>query len=470
MNEERQRQRQGVLPGGDLRGWAALTPSLLLAGLLLWAPLPFGGVTPWGRLTVSLGAFACLAAVVVLPVAHADLRRVRGPLVALVVLVAFALLQSLPLPLGLVALISPEHAELTRHTAELMAGESARSASLSVAPEMTRRTALFLAAVGAAFVAGSVVGAHRGSRRLLALALLCAAFFQVLYGARRWFSRATTIWDVEVSGIPTRLRGTFVNSNHLAYYLAMALAVAFAWLWWAVNRARQTPSWEHRLVLAGPPALAWLTLFTVTAFTGSRGGLAAALFGTVLQGALLAGTQRRFRAGLFSAVLALAGMAVVASIGFQEGLGRLLGTSLYEVTWSARREVYGATIELWQRFPVTGTGIATFREAFPLVQPAQVTSTWWHAHSDWLELLVTGGVVASLIVFAGLLTLVLRLDRVLRQGRRSEDRAAALAAFGALIMAALHSLVDFGITMPGTAVTLAVVVGAGAGCKLRIEN
>jgi O-antigen ligase len=158
---------------------------------------------------------------------------------------------------------------------------------------------------------------------------------------------------------------------------------------------------------------------------------------------------------------------VVASIGFQEGLGRLLGTSLYEVTWSARRDVYAATLELWQRFPITGSGMATFREAFPLVQPPHVTGTWWHAHSDWLELLATGGLVAAAILALGLILLARRLDRVLRHGSRSEDRAAALAAFGALIMAALHSLVDFGITMPGTAVTLAVVVGAGAGVVLR---
>ena len=49
---------------------------------------------------------------------------------------------------------------------------------------------------------------------------------------------------------------------------------------------------------------------------------------------------------------------------------------------------------------------------------------------------------------------------MLRDGERSEDRGAALAALGALAAVAVHSCFDFGLTLPANSVTLAIIVGA----------
>jgi hypothetical protein len=53
------------------------------------------------------------------------------------------------------------------------------------------------------------------------------------------------------------------------------------------------------------------------------------------------------------------------------------------------------------------------------------------------------------------------LLRVISGHGRSENRAAVLAVFGALASVLVHEGVDFGLTMPGNALTLAVLVGAG---------
>src|SRR5207237_941635 len=82
------------------------------------------------------------------------------------------------------------------------------------------------------------------SRRALGLALLVAAAFEILYGTRRWTTDASLIWGVMVPGGPGRLRGTFVNPDHLALLLELSLAVAFAWLWWALRRSREALSLE----------------------------------------------------------------------------------------------------------------------------------------------------------------------------------------------------------------------------------
>ena len=441
-------------------------PPLLLTGVLavlvFAAPLPFGGVTPEARAARQLGAAGALAVAALCRHAGAAAAVVRWPALALLLVAAWGALQSLPLPRPAVAALSPQRVELADGAAAVLEQPPPERIPLSVAPDLSRRNASWWAAVAAAFAAAAVAGRHRGHRRVLAAALLAAAVFEVLYGTRRWGSGAAQIWGVTVPGGGARLRGTFVNPDHLALYLELTLALAAAWIWWAAHRGRRAASLESRILLLVPPVLVWLALFDAVAFTGSRGGLLAAVLATVAQGVVAALPRRRW--GLLPAGVGLAalGLGAVAAIGLQQGLGRWLATSPYELTWNSRRVAYASTVELWQRFPWTGTGMASFRDVFPTVQPAEIPGGWWHAHNDWLEALATLGLPAALLLLGGLAALVLRLFRVLAGDNRAEDRAAALAAYGALAAVAVHSALDFGLTLPANALALAVLTGAAA--------
>ena len=445
---------------------SSLLLALLLALILLWAPLPFGGVTPWASALLAALCFGALALAAVAAESLQALRPAALPAAALAGMALLGLLQAAPLPAGLVAALSPEHAALERQAAALGAPASSAPARLTLAVSSTRRAALGWAAAAAAFLAAAVAGRLRGLRRCLAGALLAGALFQVFFGARDWFARARTLWGVDLPSA-VRLRGTFVNPNHLAVYLEMALPIAFAWSWWAARRARDEPRVELRIALAAPPAMLWLTLFAGLSFTGSRAGLLAAAAAVSAQGVLAAGERRRWWLAPLGAAVALAGVAAVAAIGWREGLGRLLATSATDVSWGARLREYGAALDLWRRFPATGTGLGTFRDAFPLVQPADLQGTWWHPHGDPLEVLVTGGLAGAALLAAGLWGVIARLAAVLRDGGRSEDRAAALAALGVLVSLAVHEGMDFGLSMPGNAVTLAVLLGAAGAARVR---
>jgi O-antigen ligase len=137
------------------------------------------------------------------------------------------------------------------------------------------------------------------------------------------------------------------------------------------------------------------------------------------------------------------------------------------VSVGARLREYQAALGLWRLFPVSGTGLGTFRDAFPLVQPPDLRGTWWHPHSDLLEVLVTGGLLGAALLVLGGWSAARRLAAVHRQGGRSEDRAAALAALGALVSLGLHESWDFGLTMPGNAVTFAALLGAATLARTR---
>ncbi|MFL6194440.1 MAG: O-antigen ligase family protein [Thermoanaerobaculia bacterium] len=438
--------------------------AVYLALVLLWAPLAFGGVVPWAAALLAGLCFGGLALAALALESPAALRPALVPAAALAGFALFGLLQSAPLPARLVAAVSPEHAALQRQAAELGGPAPAR---LTLAASATRRAALGWAAASAAFLAAAVAGQRRERRRWLAGAVLAGGLFQVFFGARDWFSRATSLWGVDLHASATRLRGTFVNPNHLAAYLEMALPVAFALGWWAARRARDEPRIERRILLAAPPAVLWLTLFAGLSFTGSRAGLVAAMAGVTLQGWLAARVRRRWWLAPLGAAAALAGVAVVAALGWREGMGRLLATHATDVSLGSRLREYGVAVELWGRFPLTGAGLGAFRDAFPLVQPADLEGALWHPHSDYLEVLVTTGLGGLALLGIGAWFLVRRLAAVLRVGARSEDRAAALAGLGVLASLAIHETMDFGLSMPGTAVTLAVLLGSVTAARTR---
>lgn len=437
----------------------------LLTLLVFWAPLPFGSAGPVTGWALRLGV--CLV-VVLSAIGVRSLRGLHHLRLALwgsIGLAALAFLQSVPLPFAVVEMLSPVHGRLFAQAGELL-GEPVRAA-LSLAPSASRGAAIGWAFVALYAMAGALVGRRRGPRRWLGGALLFAALFQVFYGASGWLSGETTIWGVQAPATDQRLRGTFVNSDHLATYLQLAQAVTFAWGWWGLRRSRWEVSAERRLALVAPPILAGLTLFGGLVATGSRAGLVGAVLGLAAQGVLLAVAGRRLRwapVGLGVGALAL---GAVILLGVGQGLGRFQATTAYELLTGARAQAYQACWELWLRFPIFGSGAGTFREAFTLAQPSTLPGTWLHAHSDPLELLVTQGLIGALLLGLVLFGLVRRLLRVLNLGERSEDRAAALAALGALVSSAVHELFDFGLTVSANTLTIALLLAVAAAARTR---
>ncbi|MCP4655172.1 MAG: O-antigen ligase family protein [bacterium] len=441
--------------------------AFLLLAIVALGPLPFGSVMPRERLGLELAGLIALVLVLAEQRDLGTLRGVARPALAIAAVGAFGLLQSLSWPRPVTALLAPRIAEPWRETFSLL-GESADSwVPLSLAPGVSRETALQWLAVAACMAAASAVGENRRRRRLLAVGLLAAAVFEVAYGADHWFQRQSTIWGLEVPGDRERLRGTFVNPDHFALFLLLPLVAAFAWVWWSMRRALRSGSLERRLLHITVPWLVFLMLFVGLAFTGSRGAMVSALVAILAQALLLAFYHRKWQASLLGLGAVVVGLLGVLYFGLQQGLGRWMATSAYEITWNTRLKVYGAAWELWRQCPWTGTGLGTFRQAFPSVQPPELDQTWIHAHSDLLEMLVTTGLVGLPVLGYGLVALGRQLVHALRKGRRSEDRAAALAALGALAAVLSHSVVDFALTQPANAFLVAIVLGAACGIPIR---
>ena len=430
---------------------AELLPLALLAGLLVWAPLPFGSVEPLYRTVVVTWSVLCLSAAVLC---------LRGPLpwrpgtwlpgICLLGVGALGWLQSIQLPEELGAAVSPGHWALVGELPELP-----ERLALSVAPWSSRSMALVWAAMAGLWLASSLLCTRRRGRMVVVCAVAGSSVFQSIYGGQRLMGRSDVIWGIEVPAAFGRFRGTFVNPDHLAFYLGLCLPMVGAATFLLFRWSRHGWRPERRILIVAVPGTLWLMLFVGLALTGSRAGLLVAAIVAVLQGSLLAVAFRKPQLALLGATALL---LVTGSLWWlslqQQALGRLLSTSSYELQWNSRAEVYRATWELVGRFPATGAGLGSFREALSLVRPQGLEGQWWHAHSDYLELAATAGVVGLVAVLVAVSWIAYRLLQLLLRGRSSEARAAGVGGLGVLAAGGLHSTVDFGLSMPANAVTL----------------
>src|SRR3989442_6052882 len=189
--------------------------------LLILAPLPFGSILPWAESFLTFSVFGLLAASAVRAgispaTGSQTAERGIGILLALWALaVAFALFQVLPLPPGVLAAMSPALRDLYGWALPDH-GQSGLWRSLSTTPGATIESGLLIGACGTAFF---LVARHWRSReRILALAVTV-----VLVGAGE-----AIFGLIQVGGSLSASRpasGTFVNRNHFAALLAMALCL-----------------------------------------------------------------------------------------------------------------------------------------------------------------------------------------------------------------------------------------------------
>ncbi|HQR47048.1 MAG TPA: hypothetical protein PK598_13680, partial [Thermoanaerobaculia bacterium] len=185
------------------------------------------------------------------------------PFFALAGIATLGLFQLVPLPAGLLGALSPVSAKVYAETADLLKlfGRPVRFAPrVSIAPTETAGTILLVLAYLAAFLAAFRLLTIRGRRRVFLAAVFLAALTQIAIA-------------VAMDSAADRKHGSFVNPDHLAGYLEIALVLAFAVVWLAISYGRDAVRHladlaervERRIV---PLSLAILLWGTVAAGVG----------------------------------------------------------------------------------------------------------------------------------------------------------------------------------------------------------
>jgi O-antigen ligase len=126
-----------------------------------------------------------------------------------------------------------------------------------------------------------------------------------------------------------------------------------------------------------------------------------------------------------------------------------------------RLETYRSTLRMIADHPWFGTGLGTFEWSFPAYRSANVSMSgvWDLAHSTPLELASDLGLpLAGLMGLAWLVVLGVLIRGV---RTRRHDRIVPTGALAVAILGLAHSVIDFSLQIPGYAIVVFALVGAG---------
>lgn len=425
------------------------------------APFPYGAVLAGGKLKIELFAFAIATMILASRAAAPVARAIAVPAGALGLLALFGFAQAAPLGDALVRAVAPFSASVYAETNAILTlyGRPPVAPRISIAPSDTVSAALLVAAYAALFASSAVLLQSRRRRRVFVGVVVTNAAIHSMYAAATFGPRSTG-----------RISGPFVNPNHFAGYLEVALGLAFAILWREVlyNRERgrgakdQAETIERRLMPIAATVFAWGIIATGIGLTKSRGGVAAALLTTfaLLFVALQHQTLKaRTRTAITAGAVLLCAIGLTALVARDEPIIRYLESDPREIGADTRVELWRTSLEAWQLSPHVGTGLGSFREAFRHVQKRELVALVEQAHSDPLQLLVTAGWIGfALGAVAVGWTLVL-LARLWRAQERREESALVLGALGSIACLVVHGLVEFNFSIPAIPATLACVAG-----------
>ena len=375
---------------------------------------------------------------------------------AAVLLPGYILLQAIPLPVGVLRVLSPGRA-LSVDALERI-GAKLRFASLSASPAATFQSFLLVCGYVIVFLLVRQLAWRLRDRRWLAVwPIVAIAALEGGLGLWQNFGRTgeATQW------------GTYVNHNHYSGFLEMALPFAVMYPLALLGRARR----QGHLLLA--PSLAACGVWGLAALIAagivhsfSRMGFIATLgsalvmatlaFGTSPLGLLRSSRKRRWGAAGMLAMALLAGFAFLPS---EKLILRFAELTSSDPTAGGRAKLWAATIPLIKAYPVFGCGLGGYETAFLNFKAFDPLIRDDFTHNDYLQLLAELGLVGFAMLAVPACSVVRSTLRKAVVSQDPEGRYFAVACAGALAAILLHSLADFNLYIPANAMLLAWIAG-----------
>ena len=435
-----------------------------LIALLTFAPLFWAGNRPLALLVMELAALALLAWRFWSPPAGG--QRLSWPAwTFLALLFLLPLGQLLLAPFDLWANLPGRsfYADALRQAS----GDVALDwRTISLIPTMTEASGLALLPPLAVFLATIQLTTQQIVR--LTLVFLGIATVEALLGLIQYGDGPDSVFRFGNTLMGDSASGTYINRNHLAGLLEMALPVGLALLAATVGQGRP-PHTNGGRGRRQRTFRQWLARFSVARLNQ------AALFGAVALAILLGLIFTRSRAGVIMAMLGillctltfsyrLGGRNVYGLIGTFTatgiGLAGLIGLApvlsrftLQDPLEDGRWKIFDATVQAIGEFFPLGSGVGTFESVMRRFHPADFPGvTITRAHNDYLEWLLELGLMAAVLIAVWLLFYVRQWERVWKRGEWMQFRFVQAGAGIALLLMMLHSLMDFNLRIPANAV------------------
>ncbi len=258
--------------------------------------------------------------------------------------------------------------------------------------------------------------------------------------------------------------GPFLNRNHFATWVVMAVPTAFGYLLahGSAHARRRTDriTWHQALLELLDGRSIWLAAAICLMLVGlvaslSRAGMLGLVAALVVAIYLRGRSADAPASGWALAALGLAALAAVIRINPLELYHRFGAAG---IAASGRLEIWRATLPVVKDFWLTGAGAGTFETVMLVYQRAPSLFRINAAHNHYLQVVAEGGLLVGLPVAAAAWLFVRDAWHALDRDQ-SGMYLLRVGAFSGLVGAAVQSLWETGVATPANAILAAVLAG-----------
>ncbi|TKB44657.1 O-antigen ligase family protein [Thalassotalea mangrovi] len=445
----------------------------LLLLLIFWLPVPLGSNRPWAWAILEIWSFG----LVMLWLLSSNWQQIKTRLapyrfflLALTIFTAWQGLQCIPLPQGLLAVLSNTSLHLQLQAASVEQPDVV-NAWFTLSLDANQTLIMFVkscAYLGLACLIFWHIDSLLKLRQLLAVMIL-AGLLQAVYGTYSLFTDPEFSWFFSTK-TNENATGSFVYRNHFANFIVLTASLVLGWLLAMILKSARNSSRQRFFqqflsgYVSGKFTLRLILACMVIALvlSHSRMGNSAFFISLTLTLCVCVFIYRKKNPALkrsivilLFSVLAIDALILGSWFGIEKVKQRIENTSL--VTES-RDNVAIDSIDLVLDFPLTGAGAGAFYTVYPSVQQQGVNGFYDHAHNDYLQFVIEYGVPASALMAAIVwLSLWYGLQAALYR-KRSFIQGVALGSGMAIFAMLIHISVDFNLQSPSNTVYFIIVL------------
>jgi O-antigen ligase len=363
-------------------------------------------------------------------------------------MLGFVGFQLVPLPAALLQAVSPVRAELLAGLAPVA---PAASAPVSIFPSATLAHLLRIASYLVVFLLVRELSWRAADRRwIIAAPIVVVAACEAALGLLEYDGAASVF-----------SKGTYANQNHFAGLLELSLPFAVMYPVAALTTQRRA---TRTAVLASLGILSATLILAGIILSVSRMALAAsvtALFTVTFLTLAVRGpaTRKLTVAGIIAACLLLTTAFLVPDTLIVR-VGQVLGSQ--DMPPDARAQLWADAWRLASDYPLVGSGLGTFEQAFPKYKTLTPGIAVDFAHNDYLQLLVELGWIGVTIAALVSMVVISAAVRAIFTRTGSSARYLAIAALGSFVAILLHSMTSFNLYIPANAMLVAWIAGISA--------
>lgn len=399
-------------------------PFYIICSLIVFTPLARGSVHPWATTIIQMGV---LLAAIFLIIENFSAKKISPPKTPM---------PKAPLnkPIAAIVLLCLLSYVFSNHKPFALEG-----------------VFMLFIYIAAYFITLSSVRTRKEQRTLVYVIISTAVLLSVIGILKRFDLNPFPWWiypEIGLDHTSTSVSGVYVNRNHLAGFLEMAIPMLLVLF---LTRQRTT---EIRL------GMVFLALFLLTtqAFTLSRGGWISTISAILFIAAVLL-TQKNSVPKKIMVTIGISAIVIsffiLSSLPVVERITTLTQQDQAD-NISGRMRCWQGVVNQIKDNLFFGTGPNTFTNAYPAWQIPGNAVLRRYAHNDYLHFIAeTGILITPIMIFT--LFIFFKSGFQKFKSRSRQKKGFALGAMASVFAILIHSFSDFNLNIPANALLFTVL-------------